>query len=181
MVEAVMLEDSEEDEAEDLEAEEAVSEEEVVASEEVVLEEEAQDSADLVVEVSEEDLPAVSEELGHFTAMEDTADTLDTPGMLGTAEFFPCPYLCPIPQPITPATTTITTITTTTADVIRLWMVYLYKLQSTRCFSYKDYVKVPRNAGCRQFSKYSISHITYCFDGLRCVVHVRPPSDQRSL
>lgn len=60
-------------------------------------------------------------------------------------------------------------------------MVYLYKLQSTRCFSYKDYVKLPRNSGCRQFSKYSISHLTYCFDGLRCLVPVCPPSDQRSV
>jgi len=143
--------------------------EEEVASEEVVSEAGVQDSADQVVEVSEEDHPVVSEVLVHFT--EDMVDTLD---MLVTAEFFPCLCLFLIPQPITVATTTITTITTTTADVIRLWMVYLYKLQSTRCFSYKDYVKLPRNSGCRQFSKYSISHTTYCFDGLRCVVPVFP-------
>ncbi|XP_037713252.1 uncharacterized protein LOC119549340 [Drosophila subpulchrella] len=162
MAEAVMAEDSEEDEVADSEAEEEV------ASEEVVSEAGGQDSADQVVEVSEEDHPVVSEVHGHFTATEDTAD------MVGTAEFFPCLCLFLIPQPIADATTTITTITITTADVIRLWMVYLYKLQSTRCFSYKDYVKLPRNSGCRQFSKYSISHTTYCFDGLRCVVPVFP-------
>nr|XP_016928546.1 uncharacterized protein LOC108009053 [Drosophila suzukii] len=165
MAEAVMLVDSEEDEAADSEAEEEV------ASEEVVLEGGVQDSAVQVVEVSEVDPQVVSEVHVHFTATEDTADTLD---MQGTAEFFPCLCLFPIPQPITVATTIITITITTTADVIRLWMVYLYKLQSTRCFSYKDYVKLPRNSGCRQFSKYSISHTTYCFDGLRCVVPVFP-------
>ncbi|KRJ99363.1 uncharacterized protein LOC26535489 [Drosophila yakuba] len=112
MVEAVMLEASEEED------EEADSEEVEAASDEVALEDGGQDS--VVAASVDRAAEALEEDLEVTEATEDMADSHDMVGTLDTREFFRChcPYL--ILLPITVATTITTTIITTTADGIRL-------------------------------------------------------------